>query len=116
DGAATDSFGSGPTTDIARGAENADHAAAGAPPLPATAAPPALPDNPTEQAVLAALGYGPVTYEWLAEHSGLPDDDLHRALLALELAGHVAPLPGGRFARLDAVPTPPAPGVLQSPA
>ncbi|KVC26470.1 DNA-processing protein DprA [Burkholderia pseudomultivorans] len=116
DGAATDSFGSGPTTGIARGTENADHAATGATPLPATAAPPALPDNPAEQAVLAALGYGPVTYEWLAEHSGLPDDDLHRALLALELAGHVAPLPGGRFARLDAVPTPPAPGVLQSPA
>lgn len=116
DGAATDSFGSGPTTDIARGAENVDDAATGATPLPAIAAPPALPDNPAEQAVLAALGYGPVTYEWLAEHSGLPDDDLHRALLALELAGHVAPLPGGRFARLDAVPTPPAPGVLQSPA
>ncbi|WP_177313556.1 DNA-processing protein DprA, partial [Burkholderia ubonensis] len=41
----------------------------------------------TEQAVLAALGYGPVTYEWLAERSGLSDDALHRALLALELAG-----------------------------
>ncbi|WP_236654903.1 DNA-processing protein DprA [Burkholderia pyrrocinia] len=81
-----------------------------APPLP----PPS--GNPSEQAVLAALGYGPVTYEWLAEHSGLPDDVLHRALLALELAGRVASLPGGRFAQLDAAPTPPARGVLHFPA
>ncbi|MGU7769708.1 DNA-processing protein DprA [Burkholderia sp. MR1-5-21] len=67
-----------------------------------------------ERAVLATLGYGPVTYEWLAEHSGLSDDALHRALLALELAGRVASLPGGRFARLDAAATPPARGVLHS--
>lgn len=73
-------------------------------------------DNPVEQSVLAALGYGPVTYEWLAEHTGLSDDALHRALLGLELAGRVASMPGGRFARLDATPTPPASGVLQSPA
>ncbi|UTV54729.1 DNA-processing protein DprA [Burkholderia arboris] len=74
------------------------------------------PDRPSEQAVLAALGYGPVTYEWLAEHSGLSDDVLHRALLALELAGRVASVAGGRFARLDAAPTPAARGVLHSPA
>ncbi|MBN3790656.1 DNA-processing protein DprA [Burkholderia sp. Ac-20353] len=74
---------------------------------------PALCDK-TEQLVLAALGYGPVTYEWLAEHSGLSDDALHCALLALELAGRVASLPGGRFARLDAAATPPARGVLHS--
>ncbi|AOI99326.1 DNA processing protein DprA [Burkholderia sp. LA-2-3-30-S1-D2] len=73
-------------------------------------------DNPAERSVLAALGYGPVTYEWLAEHTGLPDDALHRSLLGLELAGRVASMPGGRFARLDATPTPPASGVLQSPA
>ncbi|VWD45716.1 DNA processing protein DprA [Burkholderia lata] len=77
---------------------------------------PPRPGTPSEQAVLAALGYGPVTYEWLAEHSGLSDDVLHRALLALELAGRVASLPGGRFARLDAARTPPAHGVLHSPA
>ena len=77
---------------------------------------PALPATPSEQAVLAALGYGPVTYEWLAEHSGLSDDVLHRALLALELAGRVASLPGGRFARLDVARTPPMHGVLHSPA
>ncbi|KVC50733.1 DNA processing protein DprA [Burkholderia diffusa] len=74
------------------------------------------PDNPAERSVLAALGYGPVTYEWLAEHTALSDDALHRALLGLELAGRVASMPGGRFARLDATPTPPASGVLQSPA
>lgn len=73
-------------------------------------------NDPAERAVLAALGYGPVTYEWLAEHSDLPDDVLHRALLALELAGRVASMAGGRFARLDLAPTPPPSGVLQSPA
>ncbi len=72
-------------------------------------------ETPAERSVLAALGYGPVTYEWLAEHSGLSDDVLHSALLALELAGRVASVPGGRFARLDAAPTPPRSGVLHSP-
>ncbi len=81
---------------------------------PRTACVPA--NDPAERAVLAALGYGPVTYEWLAEHSDLPDDVLHRALLALELAGRVASVAGGRFARLDLAPTPPPSGVLQSPA
>ncbi|MBR8335411.1 DNA-processing protein DprA [Burkholderia ambifaria] len=75
----------------------------------------APPDTPAERSVLAALGYGPVTYEWLAEHSGLSDDVLPSALLALELAGRVASVPGGRFARLDAAPTPPRSGVLHSP-
>ncbi len=74
----------------------------------------APPDTPAERSVLAALGYGPVTYEWLAEHSGLSDDVLHSALLALELAGRVASVPGGRFARLDAAPTAPRSGVLHS--
>ncbi|QVN17523.1 DNA-processing protein DprA [Burkholderia pyrrocinia] len=82
---------------------------------PARVEAPPPPRTLPEQAVLAALGYGPVTYEWLAEHSGLSDDVLHRALLALELAGRVASLPGGRFARLDAAPTPPARGVLHFP-
>ncbi|WP_306714646.1 DNA-processing protein DprA [Burkholderia dolosa] len=79
---------------------------------PDAAQPPAC--TPSERAVLAALGYGPVTYEWLAEHSGLSDDELHRALLALELAGRVASVAGGRFARLDAAPTPAAHGMLHS--
>ncbi|MGZ2743055.1 DNA-processing protein DprA [Burkholderia stagnalis] len=70
-----------------------------------------------EHAVFTALGYGPVTYEWLAERSGLPDDALHQTLLALELAGRVAGLPGGRFVRLDAPASPQPPrGMLQSPA
>jgi DNA processing protein len=92
-------------------------ATAGAAPCAAAgviAAPP--PDDPAERSVLAALGYGPVTYEWLAEHSGLSDEVLHGALLALELAGRVASVPGGRFARLDAAPTPAPSGVLHSPA
>lgn len=98
------------------GAAQADSAAAAA----AAVAPAGIdgppPCSPPERAVLAAFGYGPVTYEWLAEHSGLSDDVLHGALLALELAGRVASLPGGRFARLDAAPTPAARGVLHSPA
>ncbi len=95
------------------GAAQADRAVA-AVAAPRIEAPP--PGSPAEQAVLAALGYGPVTYEWLAEHSGLSDDALHGALLALELAGRVASVAGGRFARLDAAPTPSARGVLHSPA
>ncbi|WP_175976591.1 DNA-processing protein DprA [Burkholderia sp. BCC1047] len=98
----------------ATGVAPADRAVAGAPSSPRIEARP--PGNSSEQAVLAALGYGPVTYEWLAEHSGLSDDVLHGALLALELAGRVASVPGGRFARLDAAPTPSARGVLHSPA
>ncbi len=98
----------------AAGVAPADRAVAAAPPPPRIEAPP--PRNPSEQAVLAALGYGPVTYEWLAEHSGLSDDVLHGALLALELAGRVASVAGGRFARLDPAPTPSARGVLHSPA
>jgi DNA processing protein len=98
------------------GAAPAYPAVAAATPARTDAPPPPPPSNPSEQAVLAALGYGPVTYEWLAEHSGLSDDVLHRALLALELAGRVASLPGGRFARLDAARTPPMHGVLHSPA
>lgn len=94
------------------GSAPADRAAAAAAP-PRSEAPP--PDDPSERAVLVALGYGPVTYEWLAEHSGLPDDVLHGALLALELAGRIASVAGGRFARLDAAPTPSARGVLHSP-
>lgn len=82
-----------------------------APPAAATSG------DATEQAVLAALGYGPVTYEWLAERSGLSDDALHRALLALELAGRVASVAGGRFVRLGGPAAPQlACGVLHSPA
>ncbi|WP_239511309.1 DNA-processing protein DprA [Burkholderia sp. JP2-270] len=116
----------GANPDAVRGTEaSGQRACAGiieaAPSGPATAparieaSPPPSPSTPSELAVLAALGYGPVTYEWLAEHSGLSDDVLHRALLALELAGRVASLPGGRFTRLDAAPTPPARGVLHFP-
>lgn len=71
---------------------------------PAEASPPA--GNAAEQAVIAALGYGPVTYEWLAERTDLSDEELHGALLALELAGRIASLPGGRFVRLDASSAP----------
>ncbi|WP_321956079.1 DNA-processing protein DprA [Burkholderia cenocepacia] len=108
----------GPNADEIREPEAACIAQAGRP--AATTAPASIeaasPGTPSEQAVLAALGYGPVTYEWLAEHSGLSDDVLHGALLALELAGRVASVAGGRFARLDAAPTPSARGVLHSPA
>ncbi|WP_244137795.1 DNA-processing protein DprA [Burkholderia sp. BCC1644] len=97
----------------AAGAEQTDPAVPAATPARIEAPPPGA---ASEQAALAALGYGPVTYEWLAEHSGLSDDVLHGALLALELAGRVASLPGGRFARLDATPTPAPCGVLHSPA
>ena len=88
----------------ARAAASRGRSPAGAPSVPTPPAPPAAgtPDSAVEQAVVVALGYGPVTFDWLAEHAGLPDEALHRTLLALELAGRVALLPGGRYVRLDA--------------
>nr|WP_244122348.1 DNA-processing protein DprA [Burkholderia latens] len=105
--------GEAPGRDASKSVATADCAALPAAPGVSAAAPP---DDPATRAVLAALGYGPVTYEWLAEHSGLSDEVLHGALLALELAGRVASVAGGRFARLDAAPTPAPAGVLHSPA
>lgn len=65
---------------------------------PAEAHPAAAPTN--TQALLQALGYDPVSLESLAERTGLPTALLQTQLLELELAGHLARLPGGLFQRL----------------
>ncbi|MFK0377121.1 DNA-processing protein DprA [Pandoraea sp. NPDC090278] len=50
-------------------------------------------------AVLKALGYDPVNADTLCERTGLGIADVLAQLGALELGGHVARLPGGRFSR-----------------
>jgi DNA processing protein len=48
-----------------------------------------------ERAVIAALGHAPAAVDALAARSGLAPEAVAAALLALELAGRVAPVPGG---------------------
>lgn len=54
--------------------------------------------------LLRALGHDPVAMEILLQRTGLDVATLQSALLALELAGDVARLPGGFFQRLTRVP------------
>jgi len=56
-------------------------------------------DEAAEQ-VLAVMGHAPCTLESLAAHSGLTPADLLAMLLPMELAGHVAQLPGGLYQKL----------------
>jgi DNA processing protein len=67
------------------------------------AAAPSADDDLTddERAVIAALGHAPATIDSLAARSGFPAETLAAALLALELAGRVAALPGGVWQRRD---------------
>lgn len=55
---------------------------------------------PPDSALLAAMGYGLVGLDALQARTGLPTAELQAQLLALELAGTVARLPGGLFQRL----------------
>ncbi len=50
--------------------------------------------------VLRAIGHDPVDIDTLAPRCGLTVDALYAILLPLELDGHVARLPGGRFQRV----------------
>ena len=50
--------------------------------------------------LLQHLGHDPVSIDLLAERSGLTVDALSAKLLTLELEGHIAQLPGGRYQRL----------------
>jgi DNA processing protein len=61
---------------------------------------PEPPDDPQSATVLDALGHDPVDIDTLVVRSGLTLDALYAILLALELDGHVAGLPGGRYQRL----------------
>lgn len=68
-------------------------------PAPDQAAP-APPADPQAAEVLTAMGFDPVMPEQLVERCGLTLDALYAILLALELEGRVASLPGSRFQRL----------------
>lgn len=50
--------------------------------------------------LLDALGFEPVSLNTLVERTGLPSSGVTSMLLILELAGRVAPQPGGRWSRV----------------
>lgn len=54
-----------------------------------------------ERAVVASLGHAPCPVDVLAARTGLPPEAVAGALLALELAGRVTPLPGGLWQPRD---------------
>lgn len=54
-----------------------------------------------ETALLAHMGFEPVNVDTLCGRSGLTAEQICAELLQLELAGRVAPLPGGLYQRLD---------------
>lgn len=56
--------------------------------------------DPIAAQLLAVLGHDPCDIDTLAMRAGLTPDALLAMLLQLELAGHVASLPGGRYQRL----------------
>ena len=61
----------------------------------------AQPSDP-QGALLAALGFDPVSLDALQARCGQPTDQLQAQLLELELDGQLARLPGGLFQRLAA--------------
>lgn len=58
--------------------------------------------DPDQDAILAAMGYDPVSQEALSARTGLGAADLGARLLELELMGQVARLPGQLFQRVAA--------------
>ncbi len=71
---------------------------------PAAQGPPAdrLPDQePEPGSLLAALGFDPVSLDALLARTGLETAHLQAQLMALELQGQVARLPGGLFQRIS---------------
>jgi DNA processing protein len=69
---------------------------------PAPAAAVGVNDDATDVApdpLLAAMGYDPVDLDQLQARTGWPTAQMSARLLELELQGHVARLPGGRYQR-----------------
>jgi len=66
---------------------------------PGTAPDGAAPATSQAQSLLDALGFEPTTLDALQARTGWPTADLTAQLLDLELAGHVARLPGGLYQR-----------------
>jgi DNA processing protein len=60
----------------------------------------AVPPDPPEDSLLAALGYDPVSIDALVARTGIAPADLQARLLEFELDGEVARLPGGLFQRV----------------
>jgi len=56
--------------------------------------------DPIAAAVLAALGFAPMSVDALAQRSGIAAAELNAALTLLEIDRHVASLPGGLWQRL----------------
>lgn len=57
--------------------------------------------DPVAAKLLVALGRDPCDVDSLAARSSLAPEALHAMLLQLELDGHVASLPGGRYQRVE---------------
>jgi DNA processing protein len=68
--------------------------------LPAAEPAAAPEDEEGEDPLLDALGYDPIGLDALIARTGIPAPQLQAQLLELELAGHIARLPGGLFQRL----------------
>lgn len=62
------------------------------------------PEPPPASGLLALLGHDPCSLDELAARSGRPADSLLAELLALELAGDLASLPGNRYQRIVRAP------------
>lgn len=62
------------------------------------------PPDDGQLGLLAALGHDPCSVDSLTDRTGLTPDTLLAMLLALELDGRVAQLPGGLYQRLDLEP------------
>lgn len=62
------------------------------------------PQDPEAARLLTAMGYDPCNLDSLAARTGLTADRLLAMLLPLELDGHVAQLPGGRYQRIPQGP------------
>ena len=62
----------------------------------------AAPTSPTEDSLLGALGFDPVGLDALQARTGIDTARLQARLMALELEGKVARLPGGLFQRIAA--------------
>jgi DNA processing protein len=71
-----------------------------APPTPISQGALDLAPNTTDDPLLTALGFDPVTLDALAARTGWPASDLSSRLLGLELDGFVARLPGQLFQRV----------------
>jgi len=73
---------------------------AGHPATPPTDKDPVPTGDPQHAAVLAAMGFDPVTTDELVNRTGFPAAEVSSILLLLELQGHVSSEPGGLFTRL----------------